>query len=181
MSKTIKKYCAPFIFFIPAKYEQWLEQMALQGWHPVNIGHFSSLAMRFEQTQPKQYRYVVDLQAIPKPDYVTIYKDFGWELAGRMSSIFIWRKEYTNTESRPESFTDTESRRNRNNRFLLIFFLLFILFTVSVLAITVTYAVTFSWLNAEQHAEFAIGLLIACICAVLTGIISQKLYTCRDV
>lgn len=99
---------------VPAEFEQWMEQMALQGWNVDKLGQFSSLRMRFVKTEPRQYRYVFDMNAFPNQEYRSTYEQFGWESVGQMASCFVWRKAYT--DERPESFTDRESLVKRNLR-----------------------------------------------------------------
>ncbi len=99
---------------VPADYEEWMENLASEGWNIDRIGQFSSIRMTFNKTGPKKYRYVFDLNAFPRKDYVDIYSQFGWELVGRMSNCFVWRKEYK--DIRPESFSDKESIVKRNKR-----------------------------------------------------------------
>ncbi|RCX18832.1 uncharacterized protein DUF2812 [Anaerobacterium chartisolvens] len=110
--KTV--WFALFRNVVPADYESWMEKLASEGWNVNKIGQFSSIKMTFNKTSPKKYRYVFDLNAFPRKDYIDIYKQFGWELVGKMSSCFVWRKEYEGV--RPESFTDKESIIKRNKR-----------------------------------------------------------------
>jgi len=105
-----------FRYVVPADYEKWFEELAADGWHPVRVGQWSSIAMRFRKGEPKKYRYVVDMQPAPKKEYKTTYKDFGWEFVGQMASAYVWRREYAG--ERPESFSDIDSRRGRNRRFI---------------------------------------------------------------
>lgn len=116
MSERKTVWFSMFRRMVPADYEQWLEELAREGWNVEKIGQFGSICMTFRKTEPKQYRYVFDLNAFPNNDYRSMYEQFGWEYAGRMSSCFVWRKEYTG--ERPESFTDKESLVKRNRRVL---------------------------------------------------------------
>jgi hypothetical protein len=92
---------------IPANFETWLEDMALQGWKVEKIGQWSSLKMVFIESTPKKCRFVYDVNSFPTEEYKSIYEQFGWEYVGQMASANIWRQEYTN--KRPESFSDMES------------------------------------------------------------------------
>ena len=70
--------------------------------------------MRFTKGDAKKYKYVIDMQAFPKSEYISTYASFGWECVGRMANMFIWRKAYTN--EKPEAFSDRESIAKRNVR-----------------------------------------------------------------
>jgi len=107
-------WLSAFKHVIPADYENWLEEMALQGWNIDRIGQWSSIRLVFMRTPPKKYRYVYDIQPNPKKDYRATYEQFGWECVGIMASCFIWRKEYS--DERPEAFSDMQSIKDRNKR-----------------------------------------------------------------
>ena len=101
-------------YVVPADFERWLEKMASAGWHIDRISQWSSLFMVFRRGEPQKYRFVYDLQAVPRKDYRAIYEQFGWEYLGRMASIYIWRKAYR--DRRPEAFSDRDSIIHRNRR-----------------------------------------------------------------
>lgn len=107
------KWFSPIKYYDPADYEAWFENLAEQGYHP-RITPFSFIAMRFKKGEPKKYKYVVDLQAVPKKEYTQTYEGFGWEKAGKMANMFVWRKEYT--EDKPQAFSDAENVGKRNAR-----------------------------------------------------------------
>ena len=114
MKNTKTVWFSAYRWVVPADYEAWLETLAKQGWNLQRIRQWDSIRMTFHKTEPKQYRYVFDLNAFPKKDYKATYQQFGWEFMGQMASCFIWRKEYTG--ERPESFTDQDSLTRRNKR-----------------------------------------------------------------
>jgi hypothetical protein len=68
--------------FVPTQYEAWLEKNALNGWHPKNVTQSSSVGMTFIKGEPKQYRYVFDMQFAQDKGYKAIYEAFGWEYVG---------------------------------------------------------------------------------------------------
>ncbi|HEX9060509.1 MAG TPA: DUF2812 domain-containing protein, partial [Clostridia bacterium] len=70
MTKSKKALFSAFRYFIPADYEAWFEKLAEEGWHPQKVGQWSSVVMNFAKGEPKKYRYVVDMQAVPKKDYI---------------------------------------------------------------------------------------------------------------
>lgn len=114
---------------VPAEYESWLESMALEGWNIDKIHQWNSLWMIFERTERKKYRYVYDLQAFPRKEYRITYEQFGWELVGKMSSVYIWRKKYK--DRKPESFSDPASLKKRSQQVLWALARTFVLFLAS--------------------------------------------------
>jgi hypothetical protein len=152
---------------IPADFEAWLEQLALEGWNLEQTGVFSPLRMVFYKTEPKQYRYVYDpnyAAMIKKQDYKQTYEQFGWEYVGCVNANnFLWRKEYTDV--RPESFTDRESLIWRNKRILnptiagLILTIVATLFSLVAIGVCVT-------VGKQESIPFLV------FCAVLMGLLS---------
>lgn len=158
-----------FKYVEPAEYEQWFEQLAEKGWHPVNVGQWSSIAMRFSLNEPKKYRYVVDMQAFPKKEYKQMYEEFGWEFVGQMASMMVWRREYEN--ERPESFSDAPSRKARNKRFISAVAVSFIMFLVGALASLGAFIFT----NTENHIDFGIMSVFLFVLAALVGAAMLKM------
>ena len=142
-------WLTPFRYVVPADYENWFEEKAAAGWHPVKVGQWSSIAMRFEKSEPIKYRYVVDMQAVPGKDYRRTYQEFGWEFVGQMASAMVWRREYSG--ERPESFSDAPSRRGRNRRFFWAVSVSCFLFALGALA--AAGAALFAPLDAERQLE----------------------------
>ena len=97
MKNTKTVWFSAYRWVVPADYEAWLETLAKQGWNLQRIRQWDSIRMTFHKTEPKQYRYVFDLNAFPKKDYKATYQQFSWEFMGQMASCFIWRKEYGGT------------------------------------------------------------------------------------
>ena len=122
-----------FRHILPSDYENWLEQMAAEGWQIDHIGQWSSVVMNFRQGEPKKYRFVYDPQVSPRKDYIPTYEDFGWEYLGRMASAHIWRMEYEG--ERPQAFSDQEGLVERNRRNLTAVSISFFMFLTAVLAI----------------------------------------------
>ncbi|MDR3209304.1 MAG: DUF2812 domain-containing protein [Oscillospiraceae bacterium] len=111
-----KSYLLPvFRKFIPADLENWIEKMALEGWNLEKLNTFSVFLLTFKKTEPKQYRYVYDLNILgvgKLKGYKHTYEQFGWEYVGRFNAnTYLWRKEYTG--ERPESFTIENVRSAR--------------------------------------------------------------------
>jgi hypothetical protein len=167
MTETKVYWLTPFRYVVPADYENWFEEKAATGWHPVKVGQWSSIAMRFAKGVPKKYRYVVDMQPAPKKDYRRTYEEFGWEFVGQMASAVVWRREYGN--ERPESFSDAPSRRGRNKRFFWAVSLSCFLFALGALASTG--AVLFAPLDAERRLELWIMTAFCAVSAVALGLV----------
>ena len=122
-----------FRHILPSDYENWLEQMAAEGWQIDHIGQWSSIVMKFRLSEPKKYRFVYDPQVSPRKEYIPTYQDFGWEYLGWMASANIWRMAYES--ERPEAFSDQEGLVERNQRNLTAISISFFLFLTAVLAI----------------------------------------------
>ncbi len=102
-------------YVVPEAYESWFEDQAAEGWHPEKIRQFSSMRMVMEKGDAKKYKYAVELLGGLSPERKALYTDFGWEYVGRMSNVFVWRKEYT--DKRPEMFSDRPTAEKRTRRF----------------------------------------------------------------
>lgn len=162
---------------VPAEYESWLESMALEGWNINKIHQRSSLWMIFERTEGKKYRYVYDLQAFPRKEYKTTYEQFGWELVGKMASVYIWRKEYIDT--RPESFSDAASLKKRSQQVLWALVLTFVLFLASGVLLAYSYLSTnlqgANWATIQLIlGECLIGAML-----IYLGLTMRKIYINR--
>ncbi|MGC4019716.1 MAG: DUF2812 domain-containing protein [Muricomes sp.] len=167
-----------FWYVIPADYERWLEELALKGWHPQKIGQFSSIAMTFVKTEPKKYRYVFDLQAMPKADYKLTYETFGWEFVGQMASAFVWRKQYEN--ERPESFSDNETRMARSKRFIAAISFSFVLFLLASLIILTYFIWNFNKLTVNELLQFILGLSLSIGFTIYLGYVMRRISKSRD-
>jgi len=121
----------------PGKLENWLEEKERQGWNLAAV-NMSSVGFRLKQGEPRQISYCVDYQVNPTPEYYSILVDDGWELAwSGYGGWHLWRKPYSNHESKP--FLHTENQpiiiRTRWDLGLTAFFMVFF-FTTSILAAT---------------------------------------------
>ena len=163
-------FCSAFKYVVPADYERWFEELASAGWHPVKVGQWSSIAMRFAKSEPKKYRYVVDMQTAPKKDYKQTYEDFGWEYVGQMASAQVWRKKYT--DERPESFSDDPSREARNKRFIVAISVSFTIFLLGALAFAA--GAIFSDLASSDRLQFGIAAALFFVFAILLGLVMVK-------
>ena len=178
MKNTKAVWMSAFTNVVPADYENWLEEMDSQGWHIDKIGQWSSIYMTFKQAAPKKYRYVYDMQAIPKKDYKATYEDFGWEFVGQMASAMIWRKEYS--QERPESFTDLESLEKRTRRVAGAASVSFIMFSLLAIALTVCFIVFFNRLAPIDIFQFVLGLVLTYSFSLYMGHVVRKIYKNRQ-
>jgi len=159
---------------VPSDFENWLENMALDGWHIERVRQWSSIIMIFKKGKTKKYRFVYDLQAVPGKDYIPTYEQFGWECLGRMASVYIWRMEYSG--ERPEAFTDNESMVGRDKRTIAAVSVSFSLFLLGALAATIT-AVFFSGsLSAGDRNQLIALAVFLIILAILLGTVMIYIY-----
>ena len=177
MKNTKTVWLSPFRNVVPADYENWLEQLALQGWNIDHIGQWSSVAMTFYRSEPKKYRYVYDLQAFPKKGYKSIYQQFGWEFVGQMASCFIWRKEYT--DKRPESFTSRESLEKRNKQVVSAVSVSFIIFLIVSIVLITSFTISFSSLSTGDIVQFIFGIILSSAFTVYLSYVMRKIYKNR--
>lgn len=164
---------------VPADYEKWLEDFALQGWNIDKIGQWSSVYMTFKRGVSKKYRFVYDMQVIPKKDYMTTYEQFGWEFVGQMASAFIWRKEYT--IERPESFSDKESLEKRNKNVVAAVSVSFFIFSLTAIIATVFFAISFRNLLLGDKIQFIICMVLSYALALYLGYVMNKINKSRHI
>jgi hypothetical protein len=156
---------------VPADYEAWFERLAAQGLHPIKVGQWSSIAMHFTKSEPKRYRYVIDMQLNPGKDYKQTYLDFGWEFVGQMASAYVWRREYEG--ARPESFSDNDSRFERNTRFQKAASVSFSILLLGGLAFAA--GAIFSNLASSDRIQFGIASVFFLILAAAIGLAKRKI------
>lgn len=166
-------WLSAFTNVVPADYENWLEDLALQGWVVDKIGQWSSVYMTFKRAEPKKYRFVYDMQAVPKKDYKATYEQFGWEFVGQMASAFIWRKEYTT--QRPESFSDAESIEKRNKRVIAAASVSFFMFLIAAVIVTVCFIVFFKQLDIDDILQCILGMILSYTFTSYMGYVMYKI------
>ncbi len=170
--KTV--WFSAFTKVVPADYENWLEDLASQGWHAERIGQWSSIFLTLRKGEPRRYRYVYDMQAIPGKDYKATYEQFGWEFVGQMASALIWRKEYTG--ERPESFSDAESLEKRNRRVMYAASVSFFLFLLTAAILTVCFALKLGRLTQGDTLQFILGMALTYAFTIYMGSVLSKIY-----
>lgn len=162
-----------FHYVVPAEYENWFEKMEQDGWHVNKIGQWSSIAMKFVRAESRKYRYVFDMQAFPRKDYVSTYEQFGWELVGQMASAFIWRMAYQG--DRPEAFTDGESIKKRNTRTMAAVSVSFVMFLLAPLLLAIPLLFPSKPLSQGDETQLYIAMAASFICAMLLLIVILKI------
>jgi hypothetical protein len=93
--------------------EQWLEAQEADGWNLESAGGIG-VFFTFRQGEKRRMAYRVDYQTDRSDDYVQLFEDSGWELAGQGSGWYYWRQPYADVK--PEIYTDMESLIGRNRR-----------------------------------------------------------------
>lgn len=93
--------------------ERWLEEQEAAGWNLDRAGGIG-LFFTFRRVEPRRMAYRVDYQTELRDDYVQLFEDAGWELAGQGSGWYYWRQAYEDVK--PEIYTDVESLIGRNRR-----------------------------------------------------------------
>ncbi len=170
-------WLSAFKHVIPADYENWLEEMASQGWNIDRIGQWSSVRLVFTRTTPKKYRYVYDIQTNPKNDYRATYEQFGWEFVGMMASCFMWRKEYSG--ERPEAFSDLQSLESRNKSVVRAVSVSLLIFISAFVVTFIALLVTFRSLAVGDIIQLILFLLFSGGIGAYLAWIMQKIYKNR--
>jgi hypothetical protein len=114
MSKETKRVFRLFFVWQDEQEEQWLEQMAREGWRLVRAG----VVYRFERDIPREVRYRLDYRSSAPggwPEYLGLFRDAGWEHVGRFGG---WQYFRTCSREAPEIFTDTASRAHKYRQLL---------------------------------------------------------------
>jgi len=90
--------------------ESWLGQMSQQGWHLASAGWPARYT--FIQGEPADLVYRLDWQEAArkeKPNYLQLFADAGWELAGSHAGWQIFRRPAADGMT-GEIFTDVDSK-----------------------------------------------------------------------
>lgn len=108
------------------KEEQWLTEMAQQGWHLQSPGVLG--VYTFERAAPRNVVYRLDFKTAGKDmaEYLQLFTDGGWDYLGAMGGWQYFRKESVEGEA-PEIYTDNASKIHKYQR---VFFFLVILLPI---------------------------------------------------
>jgi hypothetical protein len=149
--------------------EAWLGSLSREGWHLSSFG-FPGVYF-FQKGVPKNFVYRLDYQSSQMKDrqvYLQLFRDAGWEHAGKMSAWEYFRKE-TRPGEEPEIFTDPESKIRKYN-----------LVIASLIVFLPVLLLLFSPLNSDHGPKamvfglqcFAAGIM-ACIVLGILGIVRR--------
>ena len=129
--KEMKKEFKWFWAWNDEKEEQWLTEMAQQGWHLQSPGVFG--VYTFERGTPRNVVYRLDYKNAGKDmaDYLQLFTDGGWEHLGAMGGWQYFRKECVEGET-PEIYTDNASKIQKYERVLLFLVILLPTFVFSL-------------------------------------------------
>lgn len=106
--KTTKKVLKIFLAWQDNKEEQWLQEMAANGWALKN----SRFVYTFEEIQPSNHVYKLDYKTTNNKDieeYKAIFKDAGWEHVTQFGSWHYFRTE-ADGASTPDIYSDNDSK-----------------------------------------------------------------------
>ena len=144
--------------------ENWLHEMALQGWHLIGFS-FPTL-YRFEKGEPNNVFYRLDYKTSPRRDmdaYLQLFKDTGWEYCGEMAGWQYFSKEPKAGETL-EIFTDDESKIAKYRRVQWMVFILF-----------------FPLILVMDFNRFSIGIVFCCILFIYAQIkLAQRIRSLRN-
>ena len=106
--------------------EKWFEQMAASGWHLSAVGPYF---YRFQRGTPETVTYRLDYKFTSNKDYaeyVTIFRDSGWELISVMANWHYYRIKSDN-QNAPEIYNSSRTKAQKYRRLLTVLglFLLF--------------------------------------------------------
>lgn len=159
---------------IPEDFENWLEKMASEGWHIERIRQWSSIIMIFRKGEPKKYRFVYDLRAVASKDYISTYKQFGWQFLGQMASVNIWRMEYI--DDRPEAFTDKDSVTSRNNRTIAAVSFSFSIFLIAAIVMAIAVIFFPSAIPESDRIQLIIAAAFFTALAIVLGCVMINIH-----
>lgn len=93
---THTAWLVPVRHLSPASFERYLEKQAARGRHVRDVDALGVLRLRFDEGIPSTVRYVLDRRSQPAPaDYFRFRESSGWEHAGALGDLHVWRQEYT--------------------------------------------------------------------------------------
>jgi hypothetical protein len=157
---TIRKFKLHFVWQ-EDKEEQWLHDMARQGWHLQTANMLCIYT--FVQGQPADVTYRLDYRpGVQDPHYVQLFEDAGWERVLHVMGWEYWRKSQVQGQE-AEIFTDAASKARQ----------LWRLMSVSVAVLipaTIMLATNLRHMSSEalSGGTFELGVLIG---ASIAGIV----------
>lgn len=99
------------------KEEKWLEQMAAEGWKLVSVAPY---VYHFERSQPEKVVFRLDYKHMIDKDYqeyLTLFKDAGWELFATFSNWHYFKINPENQET-PEIYNSGKAKAQKYRRLI---------------------------------------------------------------
>ena len=126
---TTKKEFHWFWAWDDEKEEDYLREMALEGWHFKSVtlpGYYT-----FEKGKPRDDFYRLDFVANyrDKENYLQLFEDAGWSHVGQYGSWQYFRKTAVEGETL-EIYTDNESKQKKYSRILLFLIIFFPIYSI---------------------------------------------------
>lgn len=143
-------------------YEGWLESLELKGWNLKSVNFNGEHT--FIKGKARKIRYCLDEDKSLKPEYIEMFKDFGWKLVYKNYNEFLWAMEYK--DERPEAFNNMEVLIERNKKYINKILRLLAIYIVALSMVIKT--------NSEQSLLFLIGYTIIYV-------IIQVSYSFKDI
>jgi hypothetical protein len=100
------------------KEEKWLEQMAAEGWMLISVAPY---VYKFQRSEPEKVVFRLDYKNTLDKDYqeyLTIYKDAGWEIFATFANWHYFKIKPENNEV-PEIFNSGKVKAQKYRRLLL--------------------------------------------------------------
>ncbi len=101
------------------KEEKWLEEMAASGWHLLSVAPF---VYTFQRGTPEVVTYRLDYKLTTNkdyPEYVSIFRDSGWELVASMANWHYYRIKPENSNT-PEIYNSSRAKAQKYRRLLAV-------------------------------------------------------------
>jgi len=101
------------------KEEKWLEEMAASGWHLLSVAPF---VYTFQRGTPEVVTYRLDYKLTTNkdyPEYVSIFRDSGWELVASMANWHYYRIKSENSNT-PEIYNSSRAKAQKYRRLLAV-------------------------------------------------------------
>ncbi|MBQ8979664.1 MAG: DUF2812 domain-containing protein, partial [Oscillospiraceae bacterium] len=108
----VKRVLKPGWFYAPDKGEEYVRDMAAQGWIFYRFDEMG-VTFYFRKGEPRKLKFVVDYQNHADEGYFNTAKEYGWKLEftsmTRTMGFTMWSKYWDDEEEEPEFYSDAES------------------------------------------------------------------------
>lgn len=157
-------------YIIPNDMEKWLEKEAAEGWQVEKLGFFNLFFIKFHNTSPKKYKYVVDINRVPDKE---LYRHLGWKLVGEISNYSIWRQGYR--VQKPEVFLDEYNLFKRNQKVYNFAFIFFVITLVALIVLIIAFILETTYGSIEGMMERSVEILFCLTALYYFHTIKKKL------